>query len=297
MRQLSPDSPAGGPHAGDFLAPRDALQLVELASLVGFARQDPRAWRMELLAGVNRVLAAAASAAFILRLAEPSPSVVSMIDTGFKADEQRSAFSREFQQAPFRDPQAHRAIEHFLGQQLDTFTCLRADMIPDGDWHANVHVLTHRRPTGMGDCLLSLHRATDRSTAYALLVFRTAVSEPPPGAPPGADIVAASRFSTRERLLLDTLHRGIDGIYRAEESARRVTPAAALPPRLRQTLEYLLTGDTERQVALKMSLSVHTVHDYVKALYSHFGVSSRGELLSKWIGTGGQPPATGAKGE
>ena len=41
-----------------------------------------------------------------------------------------------------------------------------------------------------------------------------------------------------------------------------------------------------------MTLSVHTVHDYVKALYVHFGVSSRGELLSKWIQTSGQLPHT-----
>jgi DNA-binding CsgD family transcriptional regulator len=29
-----------------------------------------------------------------------------------------------------------------------------------------------------------------------------------------------------------------------------------------------------------MGLSRHTVHDYVKALHRHFGVSSRGELLA-----------------
>jgi len=39
-----------------------------------------------------------------------------------------------------------------------------------------------------------------------------------------------------------------------------------------------------------MSLSVHTVHDYVKALHSHFGVSSRTELLARWVQTGGQIP-------
>jgi DNA-binding NarL/FixJ family response regulator len=79
-------------------------------------------------------------------------------------------------------------------------------------------------------------------------------------------------------------------MYRAEESTHRLNRATELPPRLRQTLECLLAGDTERQVALKLSLSVHTVHDYVKALYTHFGVSSRGELLSKWMQTSGQLP-------
>jgi len=41
---------------------------------------------------------------------------------------------------------------------------------------------------------------------------------------------------------------------------------------------------------------VHTVHDYVKALHSHFGVSSRTELLARWLQTGGQIPR-GGRGE
>jgi DNA-binding CsgD family transcriptional regulator len=41
-----------------------------------------------------------------------------------------------------------------------------------------------------------------------------------------------------------------------------------------------------------MAISAHTVHDYVKALYVHFGVSSRGELLARWIQSGGEPPAS-----
>jgi DNA-binding CsgD family transcriptional regulator len=56
-----------------------------------------------------------------------------------------------------------------------------------------------------------------------------------------------------------------------------------LSPRQRQTLRHLLEGDLEKQVAAKLGLSRHTVHVYVKALYKHFGVSSRGELLAKCL--------------
>jgi DNA-binding CsgD family transcriptional regulator len=288
MRRLVPEL-IDGTTAGDYLSQRDALQLVELAGLVGFARTDPRAWRMELLSGINSIFHAAASVAIIARDLGQSPSVISMIEVGLKSEEQRAALTREFNAAPFGDPLSRKALERFNAQKLDMLTCLRGELVDDPAWQSDPHVLTYRKGTGMGDCMLSLFRATERGAAFALIVFRAAVSEPPPGsAAPGTDVVSAGRFGPRDRLLLDTLHRGIEGIYRAEESARRVTPAASLPPRLRQTLEFLLTGDTERQVALKMSLSVHTVHDYVKALYAHFGVSSRGALLSKWIGPGGE---------
>ena len=46
----------------------------------------------------------------------------------------------------------------------------------------------------------------------------------------------------------------------------------------------LLEGDAEKQVAAKLGLSKHTVHEYVKMIYQQLGVSSRSELLSQWVG-------------
>lgn len=57
-----------------------------------------------------------------------------------------------------------------------------------------------------------------------------------------------------------------------------------LSPRMQQTLECLLAGASEKEVAAKLGLSSHTVHDYVKKLYRHFKVSSRAELLATVLG-------------
>jgi DNA-binding NarL/FixJ family response regulator len=68
--------------------------------------------------------------------------------------------------------------------------------------------------------------------------------------------------------------------------ADRAAPASPLPelsPRMEQTLDRLLLGDSEKQIANRLGLSRHTVHVYVKALYRGFGVSSRGELLAKFV--------------
>jgi DNA-binding NarL/FixJ family response regulator len=56
-----------------------------------------------------------------------------------------------------------------------------------------------------------------------------------------------------------------------------------LSPRLRQTLDRLLVGDSEKQVARHLALSKNTVHVYVKALYRQYKVNSRGELLAKFV--------------
>jgi DNA-binding NarL/FixJ family response regulator len=53
-----------------------------------------------------------------------------------------------------------------------------------------------------------------------------------------------------------------------------------LPPRLSQTLTQLMDGLSEKQVALALGVSQHTVHVYVKTLYRRYGVSSRSELLA-----------------
>ena len=57
-------------------------------------------------------------------------------------------------------------------------------------------------------------------------------------------------------------------------------PREELSPRLVETLEALLAGHSEKQIASDLGISQHTVHDYVKALYRRYGVASRAELLS-----------------
>ena len=58
---------------------------------------------------------------------------------------------------------------------------------------------------------------------------------------------------------------------------------ASLPPRLSELLGHLLAGDGEKQAAAKMSLSRHTVHNYVTMLYRKLDVSSRSELMARFV--------------
>jgi DNA-binding CsgD family transcriptional regulator len=64
--------------------------------------------------------------------------------------------------------------------------------------------------------------------------------------------------------------------------------AAPLPPRAREVLRHLLAGRSEKEVAYDMTLSRHTVHQYVKRIYRAHGVRSRGELLARLLSPAGQ---------
>jgi DNA-binding CsgD family transcriptional regulator len=93
---------------------------------------------------------------------------------------------------------------------------------------------------------------------------------------------ARRRFTARDRALLDLFHREMGWLYRADLPATW-PDAAGLPPRQRQILRLLLSGLGEKQIATRLDLSRNTVHHHVKALYRHFHVTTRSELLARWV--------------
>ena len=87
-------------------------------------------------------------------------------------------------------------------------------------------------------------------------------------------------FSPREHRLLGFFHEELGRLIgRSLVSALEPSPDK-LSPRLRQTLACLLDGDSEKQLAARLELSHATIHQYVTALYRHFGVRSRAQLLA-----------------
>jgi DNA-binding CsgD family transcriptional regulator len=118
---------------------------------------------------------------------------------------------------------------------------------------------------------------------------------PEPGTPDqGMEPKVATRVKTKspgsatqiKRKMLAEFLRNVGDEKSAAHHDSPVQGEPALPamsPRLRQTLDLLLAGDGEKQIAGKLGLSRHTVHDYVKGVYRQFGVCSRAELLAKWV--------------
>jgi DNA-binding CsgD family transcriptional regulator len=88
-------------------------------------------------------------------------------------------------------------------------------------------------------------------------------------------------FTGAQHRMIRIFHVELARLWRRDVLRRAKEPNSDLPPRLSQTLEELLNGSSEKQIANKLELSRHTIHNYVKALHQRFGVSSRGELLAK----------------
>jgi len=60
-------------------------------------------------------------------------------------------------------------------------------------------------------------------------------------------------------------------------------PRPTLTPRYQQVLGELKLGRTEAQIAKRMRVSYHTIHSHVMAVYRHFGVRSRAQLMAQWL--------------
>jgi DNA-binding CsgD family transcriptional regulator len=88
-------------------------------------------------------------------------------------------------------------------------------------------------------------------------------------------------FSATEHKLVRMFHVELGRLWRKDVLKQAGDPTSDLPPRLSQTLAELLAGLSEKEIAAKLDLSRHTIHNYVKALHQRFEVSSRGELLAK----------------
>jgi DNA-binding NarL/FixJ family response regulator len=258
----------------------DAVALMTLVGTLAAEKREPRPRRLHLLNHLLTALPASAAAAFILKDLRPDapPIIAGLTEAGFRAGSPaHAAFLQEFNHAPFQDAFSRAALARLLESPAAALlTFHRPDLVDDAAWRADIHVHAYRDPANLGDALLSLFRPDPSlqppadSSAYALLLFR-APDEPP--------------FAPRERDLLHAAHAGLEWMYR-EEAARNPGFTDDLPRRLRETLRHLLTGASERQIARQMKLSPHTVHDYVKALYTRFAVSSRQELIAWWTARG-----------
>jgi DNA-binding CsgD family transcriptional regulator len=89
-------------------------------------------------------------------------------------------------------------------------------------------------------------------------------------------------FTSRHVTMIDAIARS-NGFLRAFTTPMPAVETV-LPKRLREVLGALLRGQSEKQIATLLGISVNTVHVYVKSLHKRLGVTSRGELMSLWIG-------------
>lgn len=252
----------------------DELAVVRLVHECRDLGDDAAAWQAHLLAGLNRLTGARIGVAGPIpadarRLGELS----GFVDAGGWA----SAAAREEQLGYFRNPplDAHPAAVRYLAEPGETLVRVRSELATTAEWRASRARNELFAPGGLDEGLLARTTAPAVGGGYLLTLVRAA-GEP-------AFPVRAGRVVERAlRELAPHLGRGLWLTHQPNVSG--------LPPRLRDVLGCLLDGDSEKQAARRLGLHPTTVHDHVKRLYRHFGVSTRAELLAYFLRRHRRPP-------
>lgn len=255
---------------------RDVLDLVSsLDELMAAGARDEA--RRVLLASIQRLLGARSVMWSILDLerspaSAPPPRGAVLLDFGGLDDWQLAAT-----QKPFFEDGAY--IEHPLVPELRAMpgrvrAHLRPDLVPDRVWERHPHAAFARMlgfdSNGGGMAPIAPGREV-------LLGVGREVGEPPLGA--------------RERALLGALLGALRWFFRqlaeplADDAGRLRLEGlrARLAPRLRTIFDALLTGRSEKEIAAHAGLNPRTVHKYVEHVYRAAGVSSRTELMARFI--------------
>lgn len=236
----------------------------ELVSLLGSCAELPLHERREhLTRGIARLVGA--DGVLVLTVDDYAPHTVhrttSVLSKGFEGGHGARLLASIWDRT-YEDPIVA------IGARLGAGAYRRRDLLGDREWYATRWVREEFHTMGFDDGIYTRVALTDRQTECTA-AFRELGSRP---------------FTSEECALLDVLTKELPRLLRSRLSPRFVEAKLGLSPREAQTLERLCRGESEKQVANALGISHHTVHTYVKALYQHFGVVSRSELLAQFIG-------------
>ena len=233
---------------------------------------DADAWQDHLVAGACRLTRMAVGQYNEQRLALDLQST-EILDETF-GGEWRDASARECVMRMYREhanrasffPRCMRlASQALVGSDA---TAMRRDLRDDADWYRSLVYNEYRRPAQIDDLILSFG-FNPRSGSVVMLAMNQDVSDRAP--------------TDRAAGVLSLLTRSIAPLVGTTLTTRVQRGSHQLSPRLRQTLDALLAGDSEKQIATRLGLRGTTVHEYIGALYRLFDVESRGELMAYFL--------------
>ena len=228
---------------------------------------DPQAWREQLVRRANHLAHAHVGTWQSLQFGENpiAPQMISCTEVGWLDDRSQKHFDR-WRRDQGKMIGLDRAMENVA--RLGSWPFARPDLVEDRRWYGSE---CYNDYMSLADCdhFIASIRIGRRPGSIDMLAVMRPVGE--------------RSFTRREIRLVGWLHDSIAELVGTRLVVESQKGTHGLSPRCRETLELLLRGDSEKQIASRLCLSRHTVHEYVTAVYRHFEVSSRAELMAYFI--------------
>ena len=143
-------------------------------------------------------------------------------------------------------------------------TRLRQDVI-DNDWFLNSAANPYWCAANVGPILFSLRPIPEVGTS--VIAFYRPVSAP--------------LFTPREARIAHIVLSEVSWLHEAGMPHAAAKPIPKLPPRCRLILLQIVAGRSRKEIAADLGLSLHTVNDYLKQIFRHFGVHSQTQLIAR----------------
>lgn len=245
--------------------------------LVGECRElgdEAWQWRPHLIAGLARLTGAGVGVSGEIAIDRRGPRHdLGIADWGFDAGFDRSAWLNAlatFQHNPLYNPIMNAYVARL--SEIAGGAVSRGELIPDGEWYRSAYYQNIHRALGADVTLACFCPVPSKPAEFSEVFLARGVGE--------------GDFGEREKRIVREAHATVAPLV-GGPLARFVEPSPAdLPPRTRQVLRCLLEGDSDKQVASRLGMSGYTVNGHTKAIYAHFGVSGRADLLARWVRRG-----------
>jgi DNA-binding CsgD family transcriptional regulator len=233
---------------------RDVRNVFRLIGEVRELGHDPKVWRPHMVKRLRRLFAAEiVVSSEVHAQTTRTPGKLRVIDIGWSCDSEDHLW----------DIHSERDDEN-----LEEWRIVAGHVPQDAEASDSVPVpVKPIKPVYGGRSFLLSQYSLPHINAVDQLGLHRAFGEP--------------HFSAGEHRMLRMFHVELGRLWKRDALKDASNPQQDLPPRLSQTLNELLSGKSEKEIANRLELSRHTIHNYVKALHQRFEVSSRGELLAK----------------
>jgi len=229
--------------------------------------RDASSWRLGLLEELRLMLGAQVGICSEMRdfAKGKKAKVIGAVRTGWESIEAERAWKEYVKQVPLERTPEYAPLINAKGPVV---TRSRNQLWPDAAWYHSRAFNEFHRASGVDDYIISIHHVPNRGTSSSIWIHRP---------------VGDKGFTRRDRTMVQIVHQHIAPLI-GTSLASCVDPSPTqLSPRRREVLNRLLGGDSEKQIGATLGITRATAHEHVSAIYRHFGVSSRAELMAKFM--------------
>lgn len=247
------------------LAEDDVREIVRLLSEVAVDEGGLVAKKQALMLGLQQLIDADGWLWSVTRVIAESqtPICVGLMHAGLT--QEQLAGWLEASQSACPPPEDARLFE--LSRAGRHFTRTRQQLVADRDWYSHPAVKKHRLRTGIDHFVYSIYPLDEPETYSAVGLFRRKGRQP---------------FSARDARIAHIVLNEVEWLHYADLPGDRGRKVPQLNPRQRVVLIMLIEAHGKDEISRLLHLSPHTVKDYMKAIYKHFGVSSQLELIRRF---------------